>query len=97
MDRREQYIPVISTIETDDGLEYLAEFKEFLFCGGCGKTKEEAIEDAYKNLEIYLEELAAPESCIVPASEMVEAIHKIEKRRIILDGSGHGLENRWRG
>lgn len=57
MDRREQYIPVISTIETDDGLEYLAEFKEFLFCGGSGKTKEEAIEDAYNNLAIYLEEL----------------------------------------
>ena len=54
---REQYVPVVSTIETDDGLEYLAEFKEFLFCGGSGKTKEEAIEDAYKNLTIYLEEL----------------------------------------
>lgn len=62
---KEKYVPIISTIETDDGLEYLAEFKEFLFCGGSGKTEEEAIEDAYKNLEIYLEELTAPESCIV--------------------------------
>ena len=54
---REQYVPVVSTVETEEGIEYLAEFKEFLFCGGSGKTKEEAIEDAYKNLEIYLEEL----------------------------------------
>lgn len=54
---RKQYIPVVSTIETDDGLEYLAEFGEFLFCGGSGKTEEEAIEDAYNNLGIYLEEL----------------------------------------
>ena len=57
MDRRERYIPVISTIETEKGIEYIAEFEEFLFCGGSGKTKEEAIEDAYKNLTIYLEEL----------------------------------------
>lgn len=55
---REQYVPVVSAVETEEGIEYLAEFKEFLFCGGSGKTKEEAIEDAYKNLAIYLEELS---------------------------------------
>lgn len=54
---REQYVPVVGTVETEEGIEYLAEFEEFLFCGGSGKTKEEAIEDAYRNLEIYLEEL----------------------------------------
>lgn len=54
---REQYVPVVSAVETEEGIEYLAEFEEFLFCGGSGKTKEEAIEDAYKNLAIYLEEL----------------------------------------
>lgn len=56
-DLKERYKLLISTIDTDDGIEYLAEYREFAFCGGSGKTIQEAVEDARNNLKIYIEEL----------------------------------------
>lgn len=53
----ERYKVLISTIETDDGIEFLAEYREFIFCGGSGKTIQEAVDNAKENLEIYMEEL----------------------------------------
>ena len=53
----ERYKVLISTIETDDGIEFLAEYREFTFCGGSGKTIQEAVDNAKENLEIYMEEL----------------------------------------
>lgn len=53
----ELYKILLSTVETDGGLEYYAEFREFGFCSGCGTTADEAIKDARDNLAIYIEEL----------------------------------------
>ena len=53
----ELYKVLLSTVETDDGVEYFAEFREFEFCSGCGLTADEAIKDARENLAIYIAEL----------------------------------------
>ena len=53
----DEYKILLSTFETEDGMQYAAEFREFEFCSGGGDTPEEAISEAKKNLAIYIEEL----------------------------------------
>lgn len=53
----EKYKILLSMVETDEGNEYFAEFREFDFCSGCGASAEEAIKDARENLAIYIAEL----------------------------------------
>lgn len=53
----DEYKIVLSIIETEAGLEYLAEYREFDFCCGGGRTADEAIKEARENLEIYIAEM----------------------------------------
>lgn len=53
----DEYKILLSTFETENGIQYAAEFREFEFCSGGGDTPEEAIREARENLAIYIEEL----------------------------------------
>lgn len=55
--RYEDYKLILSTIETEEGIEYIAEYREFEFCGGSGKNPNEAVDEAKNNLKIYIDEL----------------------------------------
>ena len=55
----DDYKILISTFETEGGVQYAAEFRVFEFCGGGGDTIEEAVKEARSNLEIYISELEA--------------------------------------
>lgn len=53
------YKILLSSIETEAGPQFIAEFREFEFCSGGGETVDEAIKEAKENLAIYIEELKA--------------------------------------
>lgn len=54
---KDDYKIILSLLETEEGIEYIAEYREFPLCGGSGKTPNEAVDDAKNNLIIYIEEL----------------------------------------
>lgn len=47
----------IYTIETVDGIEFVAEFPDLKGCVGSGKNYQEAMEEALENQAVYLETL----------------------------------------
>ena len=50
-----QYPVAVHQIETEKGYEWIAEFPDVKGCVGGGDTPEEAVCEAYENLEIHLE------------------------------------------
>jgi Uncharacterized conserved protein len=54
---KKDYEVRIYTIETTNGIEYIAEFPDLKGCAGSGETPEEALREAYENKEIYIETL----------------------------------------
>lgn len=58
---RQKYKIILYPVETTKGLEWAAEFRELKFCRGGGKLLEEAVSEAYENLEIYLKQLKEAE------------------------------------
>lgn len=53
----DDYKILLSTLETEEGIEYLAEFREYEFCCGSGLTVDEAVKEAKENLNNYIQEL----------------------------------------
>lgn len=54
---RKAYAVVVYQIETQDGMQWCAEFPDVKGCVGGGETAKEALEEAYENLEFHLEGL----------------------------------------
>ena len=52
-----KYALVVYELETDSGWQWAAEFPDVKGCGGSGNTAEEAVKEAYSNLEYQLKQL----------------------------------------
>jgi len=54
---KKEYVVAVKKLETHDGFQWCAEFPDVEGCGGGGETAEEAVREAYENLEFHLESL----------------------------------------
>ena len=75
-----QYPVAVYQIETEKGYEWIAEFPDVKGCVGGGDTPEEAVCEAYENLEIHLEFLREEGLPIPKASNNYNKSGKISLR-----------------
>ena len=62
------YAIVVYPFNTDKGVQWCAEFPDVKGCVGGGNTAEEAVREAYENLDFYLDSLAELGLPVPPAN-----------------------------
>lgn len=55
--KKENYTMIVRPLQTEAGIEWMAEYKEIVGLAGGGMTSDEAIKELEKNLPIHLEML----------------------------------------